>query len=564
MCAEPSSATTTKCAVRRPLRTGSSFATSTQSKYPSLLLSAGLQQQAPHSRHSGIGGTVGGMLSKHILAGFSFYAAMAVSGQAQAASPPFSGMAGVTYRALDLNEMRGFYGKGAGFREVPASEKGAVRFGVGQDQFVEFLPGGIKGFVVRFQSITLATPSLKALERDLKLRGVVMEKGKGKALSFRDPFGHLIHVVESKPGKQPAKPAPGFAQHLQHVGFVVHHDLEAEAQKYYGETMGFEEVFRMKDKGGRPTLIKYKISPNSTDIIELLFTWGPIFDPWGAGSMFHLNFEVQDIGDAYCKLFKTGLVDEDRHVPKVNAERLWAIDLFDPEHTRMEVQVMKHATEEIGASKSLSCAGQAEEVKLFNGKNLDGWTGEQGFWRVQDGMIVGESKMYMHYNTFLWHDTEITRDFHLSVWIKQTPSRNRNSGVQFRSHHIDGGNHAIGYQADVGSNLWGRLYHEEGRQHLFQTDVGENAVDWEGWNHYEILAVGHRIWTAVNGTISVAVEDPKGELVGKLALQIHFDPQQVTRFKDLKFVRNPPIALAGKTEAELLKMLAPVKEAKGR
>jgi len=504
------------------------------------------------------------MSSKYILAGFSYLAAMLTVGSVQAASPPFSGMSGVTYRAYDVKDMRAFYGKGAGFREVPASEKGAVRFGVGQEQFLEFLPGGVKGFVVRFQSITLTTPSMKTLTTDLKGRGVTLEKGKGKAMSFRDPFGHLIHVVESKPGKKPTKPAPGFAQHLQHVGFVVHKDLHVEAQKYYGETMGFEEVFRMKDKDGRPNLIKYRLSPSSTDIIELIFTSGPTPNPWAAGSAFHINFEVEDIADAYCKLFKTGVVDQDRFTPKVNAERLWAIDVFDPEHTRMEVQVMKHATEEIGAGKVLSCAGQAEEARLFNGKNLDGWSGEEGFWRVEDGMIVGESKMHMHYSTFLWHDTEITRDFHLSVWVKQTPSRNRNSGIQFRSHHINDGNHARGYEADIGTGLWGRLYHEEGRQLLFQTEAGEKAVDWEGWNHYEILAVGHHIWTAVNGTISVAADDPKGDLMGKLALQIHFDPQQVIRFKDLKYIRNPPVTLAGKTEAELLKMLSPVNEVKGR
>ena len=28
---------------------------------------------------------------------------------------------------------------------------------------------------------------------------------------------------------------------------------------------------------------------------------------------------------------------------------------------------------------------------LFNGKNLDGWDGEPGFWRVENGAIVGET-----------------------------------------------------------------------------------------------------------------------------------------------------------------------------
>ena len=41
------------------------------------------------------------------------------------------------------------------------------------------------------------------------------------------------------------------------------------------------------------------------------------------------------------------------------------------------------------------------------------------------------------------------------------------------------------------------------------------------WNRYEIQVVGHRIWMAINGTLSVAVEDPDRELTGYIALQLH-------------------------------------------
>ena len=333
--------------------------------------------------------------------------------------------------------------------------------------------------------------------------------------------------------------------------------------KFYRETLGLVESFRMNDKGGRPTLIKYLLPGGGNDIIELIFVWGPI-NRWAAGSAYHINFAVDDIDAAYCHLFKTGIANQDGHFPKVNAERLWAVDVIDPELTRVEVQVIPHAAQEIGAGSNPACAGASEELKLFNGKNLDGWSGEEGFWRVEDGMIVGDSKQYMHYNSFLWHDTAVLKDFYLSVWIKQTPSRDRNSGIQFRSHHIDGLNGARGYQADVGTGLWGRLYHEEGREHLFRKDTGEKAVKWDDWNHYEILAVGHRIWTAVNDTVSVAVEDPKGELSGQLCLQIHFDPAQVVRFRDMKVIRNPPVTLAGQNEAALVKLLQSVKQEAGR
>jgi catechol 2,3-dioxygenase-like lactoylglutathione lyase family enzyme len=488
-------------------------------------------------------------------------AVLAASRVAHADPIPLTGLAGATYRAHDLGELRSFYGKGAGFRELRGGEPGAVRFGVGDDQWLEFLPGALRGYVVKFESVTLTTADLAKLQADLKARGIEWSKGKGRTLDFRDPFGHLIHVVEAKPRKA-TRPAPGFAQRLGHVALVAHHNDEEKAQRYYRETLGLEEVSRLNDKGGRPRFIKYRLPGERGDELEIFFVWGPQTQEQ-AGSAFHFNFAVDDVAKAYCALFKTGVVDEDAHFPKVNGERLWTIELRDPELTRVEIQSRTPATEEIGTTQNLPCSGPSEPVALFDGKTLDGWSGEPGYWRVEDGMIVGESKMYMHYNTFLWHDATVLKDFYLSVWIKQTPSRNRNSGIQFRSHHIDRTNHAIGYQADVGTGLWGRLFHEEGRGHLYRQDTGEKAVSWEDWNHYEVLAVGHRIWSAVNGTISARIEDPKGELTGKMCLQIHFDPQQVVRFRDFKLVRNPPIELAGKQEAELVQMLIPVKEEAG-
>jgi hypothetical protein len=35
--------------------------------------------------------------------------------------------------------------------------------------------------------------------------------------------------------------------------------------------------------------------------------------------------------------------------------------------------------------------GKSETIKLFNGKNLDGWHGHEQNWSVQDGAIVGKN-----------------------------------------------------------------------------------------------------------------------------------------------------------------------------
>ena len=48
---------------------------------------------------------------------------------------------------------------------------------------------------------------------------------------------------------------------------------------------------------------------------------------------------------------------------------------------------------------------------LFNGKDLDGWEGDPKLWRVEDGVIIGETgdgdKKIKH-NTFLiWQGGEV-------------------------------------------------------------------------------------------------------------------------------------------------------------
>ena len=202
-----------------------------------------------------------------------------------------------------------------------------------------------------------------------------------------------------------------------------------------------------------------------------------------------------------------------------------------------------------------AAAGEPEMAKgFFNGKNLDRWQGNHKYWSVKDGMILGTSEEYIPGNEFLWSDEKVG-DFYLSFKVKLTPNSG-NSGVQFRSRPGKGG-FAIGYQADIGKGSWGCLYEEHGRAYLDWPSVGEEQVKPDAWNEYEILAVGHRIWTAINGVISVAIDDPKGALSGQISLQLHAGPPMELLFADLKLVKNPPLSIAGKSEKELIDALRP-------
>ena len=61
----------------------------------------------------------------------------------------------------------------------------------------------------------------------------------------------------------------------------------------------------------------------------------------------------------------------------------------------------------------------------------------------------------------------------------------------------------------------------------------------EDWNTYEVLAVGHKIQTAINGQKCVDLDDPQGELKGHLAVQVHAGGPTEVRFKDFQLELNP-------------------------
>ena len=205
-----------------------------------------------------------------------------------------------------------------------------------------------------------------------------------------------------------------------------------------------------------------------------------------------------------------------------------------------------------------SSTGQATTPRVddtfFTGNDLNAWsTSQPKYWSVKGGTIVGHSAAKVPKNEFLWSDVTV-KDFYLSVDVKLTPD-NRNAGIQFRSKKTNADGQALGYQADVGAGVWGKLYHEHGRGKLDWNDRAAKAVKRDDWNRYEILAVGHKIWTAINGTLCVAIEDPKGELSGKIAFQVHAGPPQTVHYRPVKLVHDPKLELAGLNKKQLLEAL---------
>jgi hypothetical protein len=172
---------------------------------------------------------------------------------------------------------------------------------------------------------------------------------------------------------------------------------------------------------------------------------------------------------------------------------------------------------------------------LFNGKDLTGWDGEPSLWKVENGEIVGRSATGLKHNEFLKSQGEYD-DFRLVLKIKLTPNK-ENSGIQFRSARF-GDYEMKGPQADAGAGWWGKLYEENGRA-LIWDKSGEAWLNPDAWNTYEILAVGSKIQTAINGHKCVDVDDPQVSRRGLFGLQAHAGGPIEVRFKDFEIELNP-------------------------
>jgi hypothetical protein len=185
-------------------------------------------------------------------------------------------------------------------------------------------------------------------------------------------------------------------------------------------------------------------------------------------------------------------------------------------------------------------AGQAWSP-LFNGRDLSGWRqlGE-GRWGVEGGCIAGRSGPRQDYGWLLTQREY--GDFVLKLKFKW---HGGNSGVQFRSWVSEG--HMHGYQADLdptAKGMTGMLYDERESGALVQADPAiDAALRKDGWNTYEISAIGDHIQLFVNGIRSVDTRHGRTRH-GLIALQVHSGGPVHLEWKDLLILQldSPPPA----------------------
>ena len=193
---------------------------------------------------------------------------------------------------------------------------------------------------------------------------------------------------------------------------------------------------------------------------------------------------------------------------------------------------------------------------IFNGKDLTGWSQQDGYFSVKDGVITGEStaEHLCKPNHHLVYTAEELADFELRAEFRL--SKGANSGIQLRCKPQFIGDN--GYQADMngGGNYVGFLYHP--KQHLIGERGADVVIDAAGkkkvtrfadgpalqklyrveqWNEMRVKVEGRTITVWINGVRTTSVEDPRLEFFpakGHIALQLHQGPPMKVEFRNLR------------------------------
>lgn len=204
-------------------------------------------------------------------------------------------------------------------------------------------------------------------------------------------------------------------------------------------------------------------------------------------------------------------------------------------------------------------------TSIFNGKNLGGWEGDPSYWRVQNGIMIGEvtPQTLLKRNTFIVWKGGNPADFELK--IEYRISSKGNSGVNYRSVAIDSLPYSLkGYQADIdGKDKYGdgfprhtgQNYEERGRQFLAirgqrvviesgqkptllnmtgDKEVLLKSIHFDDWNELHLIVKGNNMKHLINGALMSEVTDNDTihrRMNGLIGVQVHVGPPMKVEFR---------------------------------
>jgi lactoylglutathione lyase len=283
----------------------------------------------------------------------------AATTDASASSPPRPRIVGISHAAFFVSDMakaRAFYEGFLGFASpfsIPRKNPNEhlVWIKINDRQSVELFPGSdVAPDADRLYHIAFEVEDADAMLAYLRAKGVAglpptaaspIGKIGNKNFTIKDPNGNGVEIVQYMPDgwtireKGKHLPSTRIAHRMSHVGVMV--GELAASMKFYGEILGFREIWRGSSGGKTLNWVNLQV-PDGDDYVEfMLYEKYPTTER--LRTMHHICLEVPDVA-------KTGALLQTRSYPAgskpptemkagVNGKR--QINYYDPDGTRVEI-----------------------------------------------------------------------------------------------------------------------------------------------------------------------------------------------------------------------------------
>lgn len=221
---------------------------------------------------------------------------------------------------------------------------------------------------------------------------------------------------------------------------------------------------------------------------------------------------------------------------------------------------------------------ETEFQSIFNGKDLEGWSGDPTYWRIENSILTGEvtPETILKSNSFIIYKKEQPENFELK--LEYRVSESGNSGINYRSEIIKNLPYALrGYQCDIdGKNRYtGQNYEEKKRTTLaymgetvsipqmpdsipksnLRKNVKKNCwqtrtviaikqkselklkVKPNDWNIAHLIVKGNTIQHYINGELFSGVTDLdeiNRSRKGYIGVQVHVGPPMKIEYRNIR------------------------------
>jgi catechol 2,3-dioxygenase-like lactoylglutathione lyase family enzyme len=221
---------------------------------------------------------------------------------------------------------------------------------VNDRQYIELFPEKAPQ-TDRLLHISIEVEDAEAMRAYLAAKGVKVPakvpKGRIKNSNFMitDPDGHLVEVVQYEPDgfsvREKGKFMDGsrISLRVAHLGIIVG-KLEP-AMKFYGEILGFQEIWRGSKDGKVLNWVNMKV-PEGNDYLEFML-YEQMPNLAALGTLHHICLEVSDMDKALADLQqRPARKNYSRPMEiRTGTNRKRQMNLYDPDGTRSELMEPK-------------------------------------------------------------------------------------------------------------------------------------------------------------------------------------------------------------------------------